>query len=275
MSLAMNFAQVPFHLTFTTAAGGDRFRKRAFTLIELLVVIAIIAILAGMLLPSLAKAKERAKRIACLSNLKNQALAFSMYADDFRGAYPTADQTTAWTLEALYVMSSNQGMALISYGLAGGQVRKSAAEFDVESKRTRLPTVWLCPSRPDQPRLFDQKGLLHVDHFMILTGLSGPRFRGKSSPAKNSDTVGPLTADHTMVFLTQKSWISNHGIHGPAPALGTVSYANTPAGHNQSFSDGHAEWVVEKRFLRTKLGDPYPKSLWASGWPWDWTWVEN
>ena len=56
--------------------------KRNFTLIELLVVVAIIAILAGILLPSLNKARETAKRARCTGNLKNLTQAFLMYAGD-------------------------------------------------------------------------------------------------------------------------------------------------------------------------------------------------
>jgi prepilin-type N-terminal cleavage/methylation domain-containing protein len=69
---------------------------RAFTLIELLVVIAIIAILAAMLLPALARAKESGKRIACLNNLRQLSLSAQMYVSDSQGFYPPRSDTDRW-----------------------------------------------------------------------------------------------------------------------------------------------------------------------------------
>jgi len=78
-------------------------KRKGFTLIELLVVIAIISILAAMLLPSLSRAREQARRTSCKNNLKQLGLALLMYSNDYSGSFPTGgthlhDMTLLWSM---------------------------------------------------------------------------------------------------------------------------------------------------------------------------------
>jgi prepilin-type N-terminal cleavage/methylation domain-containing protein len=213
-------------------------RFAGFTLIELLVVIAIIAILAAMLLPALARAKEKAKRVQCLSNLKQIAVADIMYAGDNRDFFVESGKLGGPDVVHPYQLEPVNLENWASYGLR------------MPTNNPSLANIWSCPNRPGLAALNVASGQWTLG-YMYFGGfkrwVNDFRPGGVTpapSPVKQS-TSKPgwmLVADNVMRM--NGAW-NAPGEVAPSGDSNLPAHAGKakPDGGNEIFADGSGRWV--------------------------------
>jgi prepilin-type N-terminal cleavage/methylation domain-containing protein/prepilin-type processing-associated H-X9-DG protein len=228
---------------------GSKTRPRGFTLIELLVVIAIIAILAGMLLPALSKAKSKAGATKCINNLKQLQLCWIMYAHDFDDKLVPnfLNDPQAWISG---VVSSMPGATNIN-DIKAGRLWRYNNSLE----------IYRCPN--DVAFSSGSRKYTRVRSFAMSGRMNGPAAAAFVNPGlpfftSLSSIIAPNPSE-AFVFVDENSDSIDDGFYAVRANVKNAGYwQNTPASRHGnsgqvSFADGHAEYWRWKEGTTAKL----------------------
>ena len=205
--------------------------KRAFTLIELLVVIAIIAILAAILFPVFARARENARRASCMSNLKQIALGFAQYTQDYDEKLPLwfanldGSATTDFT-----ATTTNAGQPGYDQGWA-----------ELIQPYLKSTQIFQCPSESGGPAPAGSNSTGYSDYMYNgdISSYNSGTTSGLSLAAMNYPSNTVLNTDSMSNYSAQ---ISGNDYAWAAP-YAMAYYTRHLDGANISFVDGHVKWL--------------------------------
>lgn len=228
-------------------------QHRGFTLIELLVVIAIIAILAAILFPVFARARENARRTSCISNLKQMGLAAMQYTQDY-----------------------DEGLPIALYAVPNGYNYPDGREWYADTlywpqmlyPYHKSTQVFFCPSSPDRNRV-DPRRLNYGANEVVISYSSSP------TPIKLATIISAATtymmmdaSDIRINPQRSESTTGNYYLPGLGEAGGTCpttisDYGDCMRGRHfggvsVAFADGHVKWlkssVLRRESLKTGRG---------------------